>query len=194
MVISWANTTLFLLITKIWAISFGYQITSSPSSPETHSWIWLGFLFHLLPIPAKPLGIVESCHSQGELSALVSEFCGCIFLTIATQWNQTHRKRCQLLGRGRGHSGSCWLFSSSLRKEARNTIISWLLWALGHHGHSVLGKSPHFHCENKSSLFSWKYLLKAFQSRGGDYKGAFTETVHPLNNLENTCETGWRRT
>lgn len=85
MVISWVNTTLLLLIRKIWAISFCYQITSCPPSLETHSWIWLAFLFHLLPLLAKPLGIVESCHSQGELSALVPEFCGCIFLTIATQ-------------------------------------------------------------------------------------------------------------
>lgn len=86
---------------------FPLVVDCSPSIPETHSWTWLAFLFHLLPMLAKPLGIVESCHGQGKLSELVPVFCGCTYSLVTHSKIKPRVRDVSCLGRGKDHSVSC---------------------------------------------------------------------------------------
>lgn len=81
------------------------QITHVASQKQ-HNQIWLDFLFHLLPMWAKPLVIMERCHVEicslaflsGEFSELVLVSCCCIYSwnNSNTQWYQSQKERFQL--------------------------------------------------------------------------------------------------
>lgn len=111
------------------------------SCQRKHNQIWLGLLFHLLPKWAKPVGVLERCHT--EMCSLVClswasslNWCLCHIApyipktAVNTQWNQPQTEDSGCPGKeGRWPRPWSQLWSpsgSSLshRQKARNGSIS----------------------------------------------------------------------
>lgn len=160
---------------------------------KQHNQIWLGFLFHLLPMWAKPKGIMERCHAEMcSLACLPGvsslNWCLCLAAAYIPKTTVTHseispRQRFQLPGLGRKITQglvttliALWFLTESeaksqechhlLARAPRLWSIIAIVLSLGNLFTPAVKIWPFFFCQ--------KYLFGDFQSRVEDYKGFFS--------------------